>query len=131
MAGESILVVDDNPTNVKLVRFLLEKRGYRVRVAGDAAEAMAELEKGNPDLILMDVQLPGVDGLELTRRIKAETRTSSIPIVAVTAFAMKGDEDRARAAGCEGYVTKPIDTRKLPEVVRTHLDGTGGAKGHG
>jgi len=127
MAGESILIVDDNPSNLRLVKFLLEKRGYRVRVARDATAALAELDQDDPDLILMDLQLPGVDGFELTRRIKAEPRTHAIPIVAVTAYAMKGDEERARAAGCEGYVTKPIDTRTLPKVVRTFLDrGTGG-----
>jgi CheY-like chemotaxis protein len=122
MARESILVVDDNPSNVKLVKFLLEKRGYDVRVAANADQALAELGRHNPDLILMDLQLPGLDGLELTRRIKAEPSTNAIPIVAVTAYAMKGDEARALAAGCEGYVTKPIDTRSFPEIVRAHLD---------
>jgi CheY-like chemotaxis protein len=122
MAGEAILVVDDNPTNVKLIKFLLEKRGYRVLVAGNASEALVQLETHDPKLILMDLQLPGIDGLELTRRIKARPHARSIPIVAVTAYAMKGDEERALAAGCQGYVTKPIDTRTLPQIVRAHLD---------
>jgi two-component system cell cycle response regulator len=127
MSGEIILVVDDNPTNVKLVKYLLEKRGYAVSVAGNATEAMAVLESTLPELILMDIQLPGIDGLELTRKIKAENRLNAIPIVAVTAYAMKGDEQRAREAGCEGYVTKPIDTRKLPDIVRGYIDRVSGS----
>lgn len=119
--GESILVVDDNETNVKLVRFLLKKRGYDVRVAANAHEALAILESFVPRLILMDLQLPGMDGLELTRRIKAEPRTRAVPIVAVTAYAMKGDEEKARQAGCDGYITKPIDTHALPIKVAEYL----------
>ena len=121
MAGEGILVVDDNPANGKLVRFLLTKRGYDVRVAMDAPEALSLLETFQPQLILMDLQLPGMDGLELTRRLKAQDRTRDIPIIAVTAYAMKGDEQKARAAGCDGYVTKPIDTHALPVVVNEHI----------
>jgi CheY-like chemotaxis protein len=121
MAGEGILVVDDNPANGKLVRFLLTKRGYDVRVAMDAVEALSLLETFEPQLILMDLQLPGMDGLELTRRLKTQDRTRDIPIIAVTAYAMKGDEQKARAAGCDGYVTKPIDTHALPVVVNEHI----------
>ena len=125
MPGETILVVDDNETNVKLVRFLLKKRGYDVRVAANASEALAVLESFVPGLILMDLQLPGMDGLELTRRIKAEPRTRAVPIVAVTAYAMKGDEDKARQAGCDGYITKPIDTHALPFKVAEYLSRSG------
>ncbi len=112
-----ILIVDDNPTNLKLARLVLEADGFQVRVATDAEEALACMESNPPDLILMDLQLPGIDGLELTRRIKADPTHAQRPILALTAYAMKGDEDRARAAGCDGYLTKPIDTRSLARTV--------------
>jgi two-component system, cell cycle response regulator DivK len=92
-----------------------------VRAAARADEALEMLETFAPRLILMDLQLPGMDGLELTRRLKADPRTQHIVIVAVTAYAMKGDEERVRAAGCDGYVTKPIDTRALPQVIAACL----------
>lgn len=119
--GESILIVEDNPANRKLLAFLLTSRGYDVRMATRAHEALEMLETFAPRLILMDVQLPGMDGLELTRRLKADPRTRHIIIVAVTACAMKGDEQRVRDAGCDGYVTKPIDTRGLPQVIAGYL----------
>ena len=115
--GEPILIVDDNPTNSKLVSFLLSSRGYLVRTAGSADEALALLESFHPRLVLMDIQLPGMDGLELTRRLKADDATRDIKVVAVTAYAMKGDEEKARAAGCDDYVSKPIDTRALPRQI--------------
>jgi len=121
MAGESVLVVDDNPTNLKLVAYVLTSRGFDVRTAVDAETALAAIAARAPRLILMDLQLPGIDGLELTRRLKADPQTKGIVILAVTAYAMKGDEERARAAGCDGYVAKPIDTRTLPDVVARHL----------
>ncbi len=121
MAGELILVVDDNALNLKLVRFLLVKRGYRVRTAVDAGEALSALAAQIPDLILMDLQLPGIDGLELTRRIRERPELRDLPIVAVTASAMRGDEERALAAGCNGYVAKPIDTQTFPLLVEAHL----------
>jgi len=121
MSGESILIVDDNAQNLKLVRVLLSGEGYDVRTAGDAEEALAALESFSPRLILMDLQLPGMDGLELTRRLKADPARRSIAIVALTAYAMKGDEQRALAAGCDGYVTKPIDIVTLPQTVREQL----------
>jgi CheY-like chemotaxis protein len=116
-----ILVVDDNLTNRKLVSFLLGSRGYQVRTVGDASEALEVLSSFRPRLILMDLQLPGMDGLELTRRLKADPATGHIPIVALTAYAMVGDRERAAQAGCDGYVTKPIDTRALPDVVAGFL----------
>jgi CheY-like chemotaxis protein len=122
VAGESILIVDDNPVNLKLVRVLLAKDGYDTRTANDANEALAILETFKPRLILMDVQLPGMDGLELTRQLKADPRTQDILIVALTAYAMKGDEEKTRNAGCDGYITKPIDTRTMPARVRGFLD---------
>lgn len=117
----SILVVDDNPTNLKLVSDVLEFDGYRILKATDAEEAQEIIMSSIPDLILMDIALPGMDGLTLTRQLKADERTQHIIIVALTAFAMKGDDDKARAAGCDGYITKPIDTRKLSESVAAYL----------
>jgi CheY-like chemotaxis protein len=117
VAGEVVLVVDDNPMNLKLIRFLLRRLGYDVREASDADQALAILNDVLPAVILMDIQLPGMDGLELTRRLKGDDRTRAIPIVALTAFAMAGDDERAFAAGCDGYVTKPIDTRALPAII--------------
>ena len=116
-----ILVVDDNPTNLKLVSDVLEFEGYDILKAADAEEAQVVLGAALPDLILMDIALPGMDGLTLTRKLKAEERTRDIRIVALTAFAMKGDDQKAFDAGCDGYITKPIDTRKLPEQVAEFL----------
>ena len=123
MHSEPVLIVDDNPVNLKLVRVLLESERYDVRTAQDAEEALTVLRDFTPRLILMDIQLPGMDGLELTRLLKARPETRSIVIVAITAYAMKGDDDRAYAAGCDGYLTKPIDTRTLPAVVAGYLAG--------
>ncbi len=123
MAGEPILIVDDNPLNMKLVSFLLAKRGYDVRCASDGEEALELLQKFRPTLILMDMQMPGIDGFELTRRLKADPATRGIVVIAVTAYAMKGDEQRVREAGCDGYLAKPIDTRSLPQVVASHISG--------
>jgi CheY-like chemotaxis protein len=109
-----ILIVDDNPSNTKLLAFLLASKGYAVQTAANADEALAALAACRPRLILMDIQLPGMDGLTLTRQLKADPATRDIPVLAATAYAMKGDEERALAAGCDGYFTKPIDTRQLP-----------------
>jgi CheY-like chemotaxis protein len=117
MSKASILVVDDNLTNLKLVCDVLEFEGYHVLPAADAEEAQLAIERSPPDLILMDIALPGMDGLTLTRKLKADKKTQHIAIAALTAFAMKGDAQRAFAAGCDGYITKPIDTRKLPGQV--------------
>jgi CheY-like chemotaxis protein len=117
-----ILVVDDNPTNLKLVSDVLEFDGYSVIKAADAEDAQVMIERTPPDLILMDIALPGMDGLTLTRKLKAAEATRNIRIVALTAFAMKGDDQKAIAAGCDGYITKPIDTRKLSEQVTAWLN---------
>jgi CheY-like chemotaxis protein len=119
--GDPILIVEDNPANRKLLSFLLTTRGYDVRAVVSADEALEMLETFAPRLILMDIQVPGMDGLELTRRLKADARTRHLVVVAVTAYAMKGDEERVRAAGCDGYVTKPIDTRALPQIIAACL----------
>ena len=123
MEGKSILIVDDNPVNMKLIRVLLTGEGYNVRTAADAQEALETLKECYPDLILMDIQLPGIDGLELTLRLKSNPATRGIKILGLTAYAMKGDEERIIAAGCDGYIPKPIDTRTLPGVIRQYLKG--------
>ena len=123
MSGRRILVVDDNPVNLKLAADLLESEGYDVQRAMDAEQAMAAIDKSRPDLILMDVALPGMDGLTLTRKLKAAEATRGISIVALTAFAMKGDEQKARDAGCDGYIAKPINTRQLCLQVAGYLEG--------
>jgi CheY-like chemotaxis protein len=115
--GERVLIVDDNPTNLKLVAYLVRANGYEVDTAPDADAALAAIAANRPRVILMDLQLPGIDGLELTRRLKADPATAGIAIIAVTAYAMKGDQEKAFAAGCDDYVTKPIDTRALPELI--------------
>lgn len=116
-----ILVVDDNPTNLKLASAVLQVEGHTVVPASDAEEAQALLARKVPDLILMDIALPGMDGLELTRRLKADPRLRNVPVIALTAFAMKGDDQKAREAGCDGYITKPIDTRTMPALVQRVL----------
>jgi CheY-like chemotaxis protein len=116
-----ILIVDDNPTNLKLASDLLEWEGYAVEKAVDAEHAQELLRDMTPDLILMDIALPGMDGLTLTRKLKSEERLKHIPVVALTAFAMKGDDQKALQAGCSGYITKPIDTRRLAQQVQDFL----------
>lgn len=121
MNGVTILIVDDNTTNLKLVSDVLAFEGYRILNAGDAESALEIIARTPPDLILMDIALPGMDGLTLTRQLKAGHDTRHIVIVALTAFAMKGDDMKARDAGCDGYITKPIDTRSLPRSVAGYL----------
>jgi CheY-like chemotaxis protein len=122
MREKSVLIVDDNPINMKLIRVLLTSEGYDVRTAGDAGEALAVLKQWHPGLILMDIQLPGIDGLELTRRLKSDPVTEQIIIIGLTAYAMKGDEERILAAGCDGYIAKPINTRKLPRLITALIE---------
>jgi len=122
MANAEILIVDDNPVNLKLAHLLLTGEGHDVRTANDAEEALEVLKVFNPQLILMDIQLPGMDGLELTRRLKADPATCAITILGLTAYAMKGDQEKILAAGCDGYISKPIDTRTLPEVISHYLE---------
>lgn len=118
-----VLIVDDNATNLKLASEVLEMEGLFVLRAGDANEALAILAHTRPDLILMDIALPGMDGLELTRQLKARPEFSGVPIVALSAFAMKGDEQKAIAAGCDGYITKPINTRTFSTQVAAYVTG--------
>jgi len=121
VAGEPVLIVDDNAANLKLAKVVLAKEGYEIRTAGDAEEALKVLQEFKPRLILMDLQLPGMDGLTLTRQLKAEPGTRDILIVALTAYAMKGDDEKAQAAGCDGYITKPIDTQAFPAQIAGYL----------
>ena len=121
MQNNIVLVVDDNPANADLVSFILAKQGYQVHVAADATEALAMVTAFSPQLIMMDLQLPGMDGLTLTRQLKADATTRQIIVIALTAYAMKGDEQRAREAGCDGYISKPINTRTLPGIIGEYL----------
>jgi len=116
-----ILIVEDNEANRLLAGAVLEREGYRVEMAGNAEEALQKLASGSPDLILMDVQMPGMDGLTLTRRLKGEARTADIPVVALTALAMMGDRERTLEAGCSGYISKPINTRTFAAEVSKFL----------
>jgi CheY-like chemotaxis protein len=118
-----ILVVDDNITNLKLACDVLEWAGYEVAHAGDAEQALEVIAAKMPNLILMDIGLPGMDGLTLTRKLKDDPATRGIRVVALTAFAMKGDEQKALDAGCDGYISKPIDTRRLPVQVAQWVSG--------
>ena len=126
MQTASILAIDDNAASLKLMAVLLRSEGFDVRTAVSAADALAQLEQWRPDLILTDLQLPDVHGLDLLRRLKAEPRWHAIPVVAVTAYAMSGERDRALAAGCVAFVSKPIDTRALAPLLKALLDPPGG-----
>jgi len=116
-----VLVVDDNVINLKLVCDLLECAGIEVSRAEDAQSARSALESLRPNLVLMDIGLPDMNGLELTRRLRAEARFRTLPIIALTAFAMKGDDRKAFEAGCNGYITKPIDTRTFVKQIEHFL----------
>jgi two-component system cell cycle response regulator DivK len=117
----TVLIVEDNPTNMTLAVFLLESAHYTVLSATSAETGLTLAKKEKPDLILMDIQLPGMDGLEATALLKADAATSSIPVVALTALAMKGDEERIRAAGCDGYIAKPLAYKHFLSTVAAQL----------
>jgi two-component system, cell cycle response regulator DivK len=117
----SILIIEDNASNMKLATFILEAAGHTVLPARDAETGMAIARAEAPDLIFLDIQLPGMDGLEATRLLKADPAVGAIPIIALTALAMKGDEDRIRAAGCDGYIAKPLRYQDVLDVVATFL----------
>src|SRR5258705_10693413 len=117
-----VLLIEDNPINMELATDLLEGSGFEVVTAQDAEVGVNLARETQPSLILMDLSLPGMDGLEATKALKADPQTAAIPIVAVTAHAMKGDEQKALDAGCEGYITKPIDTRMFPMLVMQFLE---------
>ena len=126
MSTKRILLIEDNAVNRRLAQFLLKSQGYEVWEVTSAPEAFASLKEKRPDLILMDIQLPGMDGLTATKQLKADPTTRDIPVLAVTSYAMKGDEAKAFEAGCSGYVTKPIDkTLFLQTVAKVLMDRTG------
>lgn len=120
MTGELVLIVEDNEVNLRLLRDLLQAHGFRTLEAMTAGEGIALATEHRPDLVLMDIQLPDLDGVAALQRLRAEPQTTSIPVVAVTAFALTADRERISAAGFDGYVTKPIETRKLPEQIRQY-----------
>lgn len=127
MAAERILLVEDNPVNQRLVAVTLGPFSYTVDIASDAEQALHKVEECLPDLILMDIQLPGMNGLDLSRLLKTNPRSRSVPIVAMTSYAMTGDEQRALDAGCDGYLSKPIDTRTLADRLAHYLSRAAGS----
>jgi two-component system cell cycle response regulator DivK len=125
MTTKRILIVEDNPSHAKLEKLVLADSGYDIRVANNAEEALAAVKEFQPQLILMDIQLPGMDGLVLTRQIKADSKYRYITIVAITAYGMKGDKEMALEAGCDGYMAKPIDVEKFPREIKDYLEKIG------
>lgn len=122
MTARKILVVEDNDMNMQLVEFLLEEGGYEIVKATSGEEALSLTRDGaTPDLILMDIHLPGMDGLSVVRAMKGDTRTARIPILALTAHAMRGDRDRFLEAGCDGYISKPIDVKTFLTSIQQYL----------
>ena len=117
----TILIVEDNATNMKLSTFLLESADYTVLAATNAESGLTLAREARPDLILMDIQLPGMDGLEATGLLKADEATRDIPVIALTALAMKGDEERILAAGCDGYIAKPLDYKAFLAAIKARL----------
>jgi two-component system cell cycle response regulator DivK len=123
MAGEQILVVEDNEKNMKLFRDVLQATGYRTLEASTAAQALTLAAEHSPALVLMDIQLPDMDGLEALRRLRHDEQTASIPVLAVTAQAMKGDRERFMEAGFDAYLSKPVDVDEFLATVRLHCAG--------
>jgi two-component system cell cycle response regulator DivK len=117
----NVLIIEDNADNLKLATFLLESAGHTVISASNAEAGLALARSDHPHLILMDIQLPGMDGLQATGQLKRDEKTRSIPVIALTALAMKGDEERIRAAGCDGYIGKPMRYKEFLAAVTTHL----------
>lgn len=123
---EKILIIEDNPSNMKLAALVLEKAGFCALKANNARAGMEVAKNDMPDLILMDIQLPGIDGLAATKMLKDDSQTSKIKVIAMTAFAMAGDEERIRAAGCDGYISKPIRYTQLVDQIRLQVGFSGG-----
>lgn len=126
MTGEQVLIVEDNQKNMKLFRDVLLAKGYRTLEATTGGEALELATEHAPDLVLMDIQLPDLDGVQSLRRLRADERTAGIPVLALTAQAMQGDRERFLAAGFDGYLSKPVDVRELIETVREHCDRLAG-----
>ena len=121
MSNKLILIVEDNPRNLKLFRDILQVKGYETLEVMEGSKVVDLAKHNRPDLILMDIHLPGMDGLSVTKILKSDLQTKNIPIVALTAYAMRDDEQKILEAGCDGYIAKPIDTRKFPEAVAGYL----------
>ncbi len=121
MSAKTVLIVEDNDLNMKLFNDLLQAHGYNTIQTMDGRDVLKLARENRPDLILMDIQLPEISGLEVTKMLKADDDLKSIPVVAVTAFAMKGDEEKIREGGCEGYIAKPISVPTFLETVSKHL----------
>jgi len=121
MTTQKVLIVEDNPMNMRLIEMILKSDDYLLLKATDGEEALAIAAIDHPDLVLMDIRLPKLNGLEVAKRLKQNAQLKHIPIIALTAHAMKGDMEKAIEAGCEGYVSKPIDTRQLPKLVADML----------
>ena len=121
MSAGKVLIVEDNPVNLRLAQFLLEKRGFSVCKATTGAECLTEMTRELPDIVLMDIQLPGEDGLAVTRKIRSDPRMAAVVVVALTAHAMAGDREKILAAGCDGYIAKPVDPQGLPSEVSRYL----------
>lgn len=124
--NEKVLVVEDNPQNMRLIEMTLKAKGYTLVKATDGREALVVAILERPDLIIMDVQLPGMNGLEVTNHIRQTRGLEKVPIIALTAYAMKGDRENCLAAGCNAYLSKPISTRELPALVERMLHGSKG-----
>ncbi len=120
--AKKILIVEDNELNMKLFNDLLEAHGYTTLTTRDGTEAYDIVKDKKPDLILMDIQLPEISGFDITRRIKGDNDLKDIPVIAVTAFAMKGDEDKIRECGCNGYISKPISIESFIQTIQTHIE---------
>ena len=118
---KTVLIAEDNDLNLKLFNDLLQIRGYRTILVRDGTKVVEMLRENSADLVLMDIQLPGVSGLDITKLIKADEQLKDIPIIAVTAFAMKGDEERIRQGGCEAYISKPISVPNFIQTIKTYL----------
>lgn len=121
--SKTVMIVEDNELNMKLFHDLLEAHGYRTVETRSGVEAVELARAHRPDLIIMDIQLPEISGLDVTRKLKADPELRSIPVVAVTAFAMKGDEERIRAGGCEAYLSKPISVMQFLSTVKQYAGG--------
>jgi len=128
MTAVRAVVVDDNPINLELAAFVLRAQGFLVQSAGSAREAVESAAAFLPDVILMDIQMPEVDGLEAVRRLREDPATRDVVIIAFTAYAMKGDEQTLRAAGCDGYIAKPIDIASFGQIVRMYVESSGRSK---
>ncbi len=118
---EKILIVEDNPRNMRLIKMTLKSKGYTLLKATDGEEALDMAMRERPDLIIMDIRLPKMDGLEVTRKLRETPAFSNTPIIGLTAYAMKGDKERVIKSGCDAYLSKPIDTRELPKMIAEML----------